>query len=598
MRLGVQLPLAFLSLHLGRFTLAVDTWCGKAYRSSDPAVDPGGRIVAPPRSPAPLLNLKIRPRAQPYLEEDIVGTFIVDAPLSYFYGQPYDNTLFGQQNDRALKLLSNVSEYNTISFYVNRSDDAIRPISYATVKLNSTGTLFDFDLSEFEPRFEPYNLSVVAMDPNNHIYMASTQLLRLPSRSDGGSVTKIDSLHGGLLVKATTISNSSSGAWTPLFPYSFYLDGNWLGEDPKNMNVLKNYGYNVLHIVPAGGLGYDFEQLDEWLDQAQQLGLWIMFDMRWQYQNASGVDWQVNQLKRRPNMLLWYTADEPDGQVDALNAPKRAYDQIKSLDPYHPVSLCLNCENYHYQEYSTGADIILSDVYPIGTNTSWSTQYGTVCNSTYGCCGCDNCQGYNNLSNVPARLDIYREYQMQLGLPPKVLWGTPQAFGNSEFWKQTPTPEEELAMTLLSVNHGAKGIIMWTFPTTPDLTDVTSRLAKVLTGTCAEYLLGADIITGLAVDGTSAVDASAWRVGNSILLSIVNSDYQDMTGPVTLHLPAEIVATSISTVLWGDAEWRVTNVDSKTQIQRSGLQGLSSDILILSLELPLFVEEQDSTAVA
>lgn len=187
---------------------------------------------------------------------------------------------------------------------------------------------------------------------------------------------------------------------------------------------------------------------------------------------------------------------------------------------------------------------------------------------------------------------------MQLGLPPKVLWGTPQAFGNSEFWKQTPTPEEELAMTLLSVNHGAKGIIMWTFPTTPDLTDVTSRLAKVLTGTCAGYLLGADIITGLAVDRTSAVDASAWRVGNSILLSIVNSDYQDMTGPVTLHLPAEIFATSISTVLWGDAEWRVTNVDSKTQIQRSGLQGLSSDILILSLELPLFVEEQDSTAVA
>ena len=69
------------------------------------------------------------------------------------------------------------------------------------------------------------------------------------------------------------------------------------------------------------------------------------------------------------------TTGDLDGQVDDLNAPKRAYDQIKSLDPYHPVSLCLNCENYYYQEYSAGADIILSDVYPIGTNTSWSTQY-------------------------------------------------------------------------------------------------------------------------------------------------------------------------------------------------------------------------------
>lgn len=46
------------------------------------------------------------------------------------------------------------------------------------------------------------------------------------------------------------------------------------------MEVLKSYGDNVLHIVLAGGLGYDFEQLDAWLDQAQNLGLWIMFDMR------------------------------------------------------------------------------------------------------------------------------------------------------------------------------------------------------------------------------------------------------------------------------------------------------------------------------
>ena len=69
------------------------------------------------------------------------------------------------------------------------------------------------------------------------------------------------------------------------------------------------------------------------------------------------------------------TSHGPDGQVDALDAPKRAYDQIKFREPYHPVSLCLNCENYYFEEYSTGADIILSYVYPIGTNTSWSAQY-------------------------------------------------------------------------------------------------------------------------------------------------------------------------------------------------------------------------------
>ena len=48
---------------------------------SDPAVDPGGQIVPPPRSPVPLLDLKFRPRIQPYIEEDTVGMFIVDAPV-------------------------------------------------------------------------------------------------------------------------------------------------------------------------------------------------------------------------------------------------------------------------------------------------------------------------------------------------------------------------------------------------------------------------------------------------------------------------------------------------------------------------------------
>ena len=151
-----------------------------------------------------------------------------------------------------------------------RSDTALRAISQATVKLNSTGSLFDFDLREFEPRFEPYDISMVAMGPDTHVYKASTKLLRLPSRTDSESVTKIDSLHGGLLVQATTTSDNY--IWTPIFPYSYYLDGAWLAKSSNNMEVLKNYGYNVLHIVPAGGLGYDFDQLDEWLDQAQSLG--------------------------------------------------------------------------------------------------------------------------------------------------------------------------------------------------------------------------------------------------------------------------------------------------------------------------------------
>ena len=229
--------------------------------------------------------------------------------LSYYHGQPYGSAPLAQNKGASLELFSNLTESNELSLYVTRTDNTHGLVPPSTVKLNSNGTLFDFNLIEFEPRVEPYEISLMARASDGSSYMASTQILRLPSRTDGGSVTKIDSLYGGLLVKAP--STSVQDAWKPVFPYSYYLDGNWLAQSPTQMQVLKDYGYNVLHIIPAGGIGYDFEQLDGWLDQAQVLGLWVMYDMRWQYQNETGVEWQINLLKARPNILLWYTADEP-----------------------------------------------------------------------------------------------------------------------------------------------------------------------------------------------------------------------------------------------------------------------------------------------
>lgn len=35
-------------------------------------------------------------------------------------------------------------------------------------------------------------------------------------------------------------------------------------------------------------------------------------------QNISSVTTQVNRIKDRKSMLLWYTGDEPDGQVGTL----------------------------------------------------------------------------------------------------------------------------------------------------------------------------------------------------------------------------------------------------------------------------------------
>lgn len=167
---------------------------------------------------------------------------------------------------------------------------------------------------------------------------------------------------------------------------------------------------------------------------------------------------QVAFINSRKSLLLYYTADEPDGQTEPLNATKIAYDDIKAVDPYHPVSLCLNCLNFYFEEYSSGADIILSDVYPIAVNASWSNQYDTACNTTYGDCGCDDYGG--KFEDVSQRFDLFKHYQEILDIPLKPHWGAPQAFGNETFWTRYPSPGEETVMNVLSINHGAKGIGM------------------------------------------------------------------------------------------------------------------------------------------
>lgn len=136
--------------------------------------------------------------------------------------------------------------------------------------------------------------------------------------------------------------------------------------------------------------------------------------------NATAVTTQVNQIKNRPNLLVWYTADEPDGTSDSLDATLKASNLITSLDGgdgnggsgYHPITLVLNCEDYYFtyvpcfsmiltsidfglyfvsvhisSNYTSGTDIVMQDTYMIGNNVTFSSIYGTPCNESYGDCG-------------------------------------------------------------------------------------------------------------------------------------------------------------------------------------------------------------------
>jgi len=300
-----------------------------------------------------------------------------------------------------------------------------------------------------------------------------------------------------------------------------------------------------------------------------------MYDMRWTFKNTSLITQQINTLKMRKSVLLWYTADEPDGQQDPLDSPSIAYDLIKKLDPYHPTSLVLNCGNFHYGEYTQGTDIILTDPYPVAMNASWSNQWNTVCNTTYGDCGCDNCNG--NFRDVSDRLEKFKSYQHWLsnaplgkaGSPPKSFWGVPQVFGGSEYWVRPPTAKEEMVMVWLMINHGAKGIVGWNFPTTPELTSATSAMAKLVTSDEMTGILLGDNPRILPVEKDSSVDidAAAWIVGDKMLLSVVYLGLTDTNSSISIKLPKSAKRGSVKQV-WPIVDIPVRSVhESEMRLQ-------------------------------
>jgi hypothetical protein len=147
---------------------------------------------------------------------------------------------------------------------------------------------------------------------------------------------------------------------------------------------------------------------------------------------------------------------------------------------------------------------------------------------------------------------------------------------------------EEVVMTVLAVNHGAKGITMWDFPTTQELVYVTERLARVMTGeVVGGYLLGAKRVGDLMVIGPDRVDAAAWvkdcdedGAEKGVLVSVVNLNYGNIKGSVEVVLPDGFKASGTPKVLWGDAQWSARN----GALSVSGLLGLEVSILLVSVE--------------
>jgi len=218
----------------------------------------------------------------------------------------------------------------------------------------------------------------------------------------------------------------------------------------------------------------------------------------------------------------------------------------------------LNCENYFWTEYASGADVVMQDAYMIGNNVTFSSQWDTVCTVDYGDCGCDNCKG--NFQDISTRMDEFAQRSFIDGWElEKVIWTVPQGFGNETYWTRYPTGEEWVVESVVGINHGGLGVVSWDDPTPDDIKQSASVLSTALTAgssPLSSFILDPSA-TFRQVTTSQGVDVGLWTVQGNTLVLAANTRYTTGTVSLTKDLGLsggalkEVFCTGACTVVQG-----------------------------------------------
>lgn len=132
-------------------------------------------------------------------------------------------------------------------------------------------------------------------------------------------------------------------------------------------------------------------------------------------------------------------------------------------------------------------------------------------------------------------------------------------------------------MMMLSLNHGAKGITYWIYPSSSSINELSGEIGKIFDSEIVkEFIFGTEPRKGLKVEA-GEVDASAWILGSRIFVGVANGRFS--TGRVEISMPEGIEAGSVRSVLYGNRDWIIEN----GMLIKNALVGLEVSLLVLNV---------------
>ena len=220
----------------------------------------------------------------------------------------------------------------------------------------------------------------------------------------------------------------------PFFPLGLYVVQCTNGSYSVELDEIANSPFDTLmnYAVNTCGTNATPTQINSYLDELQSRGLKLIFSLK-DYvghgqDDINTITEKVNDFKDHRAIISWYMNDELSPEhLDELEA---RYQKIRELDKNHPVWSVHWSTNWLIQEAHT-TDIVGVDPYPIDKNP---------------------------ITLVSRMADAANK----AGKP---LWLVPQIFAWSDYGRtgRPPTRYEMRAMTYLAVNHGAKGLIYYSY---------------------------------------------------------------------------------------------------------------------------------------